>query len=193
MSFKSEVVESVNINIKFGSTLKTLRKQNKRTQKDVASFLGISTTSYSRYEQDLRQPDFEALAKLAVLFNVDFGQFFTDGIYYMGKAYNEKFEMRLTEGFIARYKEYKELDSTLGLKYRNERRASKLIFRVNSILSGSKTIPGELEYLEEQLKRVFKDYQNSEEMIEMFGDFKKIDNEIVKTLGKIQDSSTKYV
>lgn len=182
-----EPVEIGKINIKFGKTLKSLRKQNKRTQKEVAQFLGLSTTSYSRYEQDLRQPDFETLAKLAVLFNVDFGQFFFDGIYYLGKSYKEEFESRLSEKYIDEYDVLQELESALSTKHRTERRAAKLIFKVHSLLRGSKTIPGELQYFEEQLKTTFGNLHEAQKFTEMFGGFKNFDDEIIKLLNQIAE------
>ena len=183
--------EKLNIEIKFGSTLKTIRKQNNRTQKEVAQFLGLSTMSYSRYEQDLRQPDFDTLAKLAILFDVDMGRFFFDSIYFRAEERNMEFEIRLNEKYIDDYEEFKNLDTAIGQRYNTERRSTRLIARVNTIINGGKSLPGELDYLEKQLKSQFKEYQFAIEMIENFGGSGKIDDDIVKTLNDIQEYNSK--
>jgi len=47
-----------------------LRKRNKKTQEDMAKFLGITRPAYTAYESGRRQPDYETLQKLANFFNV---------------------------------------------------------------------------------------------------------------------------
>ena len=47
------------------NALKMLRKQKKLLQKDLASFLGISVSTYSNWEQGKFEPDNNALIKLA--------------------------------------------------------------------------------------------------------------------------------
>lgn len=189
---KSKTVESksINIDVNFGVALKTLRKQNNKTQKEVAEFLNISTTSYSRYEQDLREPDFRTLAMLASLFGVSIGDFFIDAIIYKHQ-YKEEFETRFNEKFIDDYDFLEFVESRYYSKYKIEKRSLKLIARVNTVLRGEKTIDGELEYLENQLKMSFKDYQSIEEEISELPDFKKIDDEIVNVLSKIQEYKIK--
>lgn len=184
---KSKQVEakSIKIDINFGVALKTLRKQKNKTQKEVAEFLNISTTSYSRYEQDLREPDFRTLAMLGVLFDVSIGDFFLDAIIYKHQ-YKEEFETRLNEKFIDYYDFIEHVEGRYYAKYKIEKRSLKLIARVNTILRGESTIEGELEYLEEQLKMSFKNYQAIEEEIKELADFNKIDDEIVNVLSKIQ-------
>jgi repressor LexA len=51
--------------------LKTLRKERKLTQDEVAQIIGVSRTSYLKYEKGTHEPDFETLKKLAYLFDVD--------------------------------------------------------------------------------------------------------------------------
>ena len=58
-----------------GDTLKQLRdskkeKTGKCTQKDIASYLGISRVAYTQYELNNREPDYETLVKLAKYFDV---------------------------------------------------------------------------------------------------------------------------
>jgi len=179
----------MNIDVKIGSSLKTIRKQKKMTQKDVAEFLNISTMSYSRYEQNLRQPDFDTLGKLCILFNVGI-EFFFDNILNL-KEYIEEFEIRLNEDFIDDIENYNNLDSAIGQKYRAERRASKLIVRIQNILEGGEVLSGELDYLSKQLKRSLKDYQYMQEMIDDFGDYTDIDDEIIRVLSIIQGFNKK--
>ena len=50
--------------------LTSLRKEKKRTQQDMADFLGITRPAYTAYERGTRQPDYETLEKLADYFNV---------------------------------------------------------------------------------------------------------------------------
>ena len=50
--------------------LKELRTEKGATQKEVAEFIGCSSVVYSRYERGEREPDIDALCKLADYFNV---------------------------------------------------------------------------------------------------------------------------
>lgn len=51
-------------------SLKKLRISNNETQNDLANFLGVSRTTYLKYENGLHEPSFETLTKLADHFNV---------------------------------------------------------------------------------------------------------------------------
>lgn len=53
-----------------GQRLKKLRKSKRLPQKAVAECLNCSTATYSRYENDKRQPSMEAIVLLAELFSV---------------------------------------------------------------------------------------------------------------------------
>lgn len=57
-------------NDKLASKLRALRKGHQYTQDYVASFLGIVRQTYSHYENGLRTPSYEALYKLAGLYNI---------------------------------------------------------------------------------------------------------------------------
>ncbi|WP_077247390.1 helix-turn-helix domain-containing protein [Pseudobacillus wudalianchiensis] len=48
----------------------SLRKEKKRTQQEVADFLGITRPAYTAYERGTRQPDYELLRKLADYYDV---------------------------------------------------------------------------------------------------------------------------
>ena len=50
--------------------LKELREEKGATQKEIADFIGCSSLVYSRYEREVREPDIDALCKLADYFNV---------------------------------------------------------------------------------------------------------------------------
>lgn len=51
-------------------TLKELRRQSGKTAKEVADRLGISRSTYSNYEQGIRQIDLRFIIPLASLFSV---------------------------------------------------------------------------------------------------------------------------
>ena len=54
----------------FSERLKTLRKEKKLTQKELAEQIGISQKSYSHWETGKNEPSLENLIKLADLFEV---------------------------------------------------------------------------------------------------------------------------
>lgn len=47
-----------------------LRKQNNKTQQEIAELLGIRQTAYSKYEKMITEPNIENLVKLANYYNV---------------------------------------------------------------------------------------------------------------------------
>lgn len=50
--------------------LKQLRIRKKKNQEDIAKLLGITRQAYGHYENGNRQPDYEALKKLADYYEV---------------------------------------------------------------------------------------------------------------------------
>lgn len=54
----------------FGQKLLTLRKQQKICQKAFASYLHVSISTISNYENDVHEPDLPTLVKIADYFNV---------------------------------------------------------------------------------------------------------------------------
>jgi transcriptional regulator with XRE-family HTH domain len=50
--------------------LTSLRKEKKKTQQDMADYLGITRPAFTAYELGNRQPDYEILQKLADYFEV---------------------------------------------------------------------------------------------------------------------------
>lgn len=53
-----------------GDVITELRKKNKLTQIDVSKKLNILQSSYSKYENNQRQPDYETLKNIAELYDV---------------------------------------------------------------------------------------------------------------------------
>lgn len=53
-----------------GKKLLKLRKEFKMTQDDVAKILGMSRTSFSKYENGIGNPPLQVLRKLASIYNV---------------------------------------------------------------------------------------------------------------------------
>lgn len=54
----------------FAQRLKSLRKNKKLTQSDMANMLGITRQGYAKYENDESEPDLATIDKLAEFFNV---------------------------------------------------------------------------------------------------------------------------
>lgn len=54
----------------FALRLRTLRKQAKMTQADVAQALNLHRTAYTKYETDKASPDYTCLLAIADLFHV---------------------------------------------------------------------------------------------------------------------------
>ncbi|MFH5187022.1 helix-turn-helix domain-containing protein [Paenibacillus sp. TAB 01] len=55
----------------FSDRLRGLRIQSKKTQKDLADFLGITRQGYGSYENGITEPDNKTLNDLADYFDVD--------------------------------------------------------------------------------------------------------------------------
>jgi HTH-type transcriptional regulator, competence development regulator len=54
----------------FGNRLRTLRKENKMTQKELANTLKSAESTVSMYERGEREPAYETVIKLSDIFNV---------------------------------------------------------------------------------------------------------------------------
>ncbi len=57
-------------NTPLGKKLLNLRKEYKMTQNDVAEILGMSRTSFSKYENGIANPPLHVLRKIAAIYNV---------------------------------------------------------------------------------------------------------------------------
>lgn len=64
--------------------LKELRKQNKKTQDEVAKYLHISQSNYGKYELQEIEPNIETLKRLADYYNVSLD-------YLIGREINNEF------------------------------------------------------------------------------------------------------
>ncbi len=53
-----------------GDRLKHLREENGYTQEYIAEYLGVKQQTYSRYENNVSEPDIETIYKLIKIFNV---------------------------------------------------------------------------------------------------------------------------
>lgn len=62
--------------VKIGKTLKSLRKNSKLTQTELAQKLNIGRVNYTRYETDAVRPDYETLIAIADFFNVSLDEIF---------------------------------------------------------------------------------------------------------------------
>ena len=54
----------------FGEILKKIRKENNKTQQELADFLGVNRSSIAGYETKKKHPDFNKLKLIAEYFNV---------------------------------------------------------------------------------------------------------------------------
>ena len=79
--------------------LKILRKAKKKTQTDIAKYLGITVSAYGNYELGQRQPTPETLQKLADYFGVSVD-------YLLGRDINpimDRPESQIAENYIKQY------------------------------------------------------------------------------------------
>ena len=73
----------------FGSNLKLLRKRRARSQADVAQNLQITRSTWSAYENNAAEPNFDTLMKISKYFSVPIDVFLKEDLY-------EFSELRLT-------------------------------------------------------------------------------------------------
>lgn len=60
----------------FGDVLRSLRKQHRMTQSDLARVLGVAESAVSMWELGRRRPDHEMMEQIADYFNVDMNYLF---------------------------------------------------------------------------------------------------------------------
>ena len=99
--------------------LRCLREQQELSQADVCQYLGISPSSYSRYECGTNEPSLETLKKLATLFDctvdylleidgsvadtdkvVDLNDFICNGRYTIFSKFPNKRDRKIINSFI---------------------------------------------------------------------------------------------
>ncbi len=127
-----------------GIKLKQIRKYRKKNQKEVAEYLGFGVSTYSQYENDLRNPDYNTLRKLRDFFEVPY--------YYLLDDYDQVVEDDYDHEFFA-------IEYTLSQFQDVFKRARKLMTKLDSLI-GEQNEPGEFEYFKSALKGVFIEYES---------------------------------
>lgn len=64
--------------MKFNEKLKLLRKQKNLSQEQIANYIGVGQTTYSRYEDLKTYPDIFTIKKLANLYGITIDQLVSD-------------------------------------------------------------------------------------------------------------------
>lgn len=64
------------VDISFGNNLRYYRLKTNLTQQQVADYLRINRTTYTKYENHISEPCIYILRKLVILFNIDFNALF---------------------------------------------------------------------------------------------------------------------
>lgn len=65
--------------ITFKENLKSMRKRDHLTQKELADKTGLTRSRINNYERGVREPDFKTLELLAEFFEVDFNTLISGG------------------------------------------------------------------------------------------------------------------
>lgn len=73
----------------FAERLRATRKALNLTQEHVAAKLGVTPTTYSRYENGKREPNVECLKKLSNIFNVSADFLINTNLYNKDAVLNE--------------------------------------------------------------------------------------------------------
>ena len=103
----------------FKDKLRCLREQQELSQAEVCQRLGISSSSYSRYECGTNEPNLETLKKIAILFDctvdylleidgtvadtdkiVDLNDFIVNGKYTIFSKFPDKRDRKILNSFI---------------------------------------------------------------------------------------------
>ncbi len=146
-----------------GERIKYLREKNGLTQKDIATRLGVESAAISKYELDMREPNIEALKKLATIFNVSID-------YLLGRTpdvFIDEYDKNVMDISIIKekYELTKRKLEKIKEQYINE---GSIITAKNEICTGSGlTTYGEsksnatISILE--IENIFNDFENSKE------------------------------
>ena len=89
--------------------LKELRKENKKSQDEVAKFLNLNQTSYGRYELGTSEPTIDTLCKLADYYGVSLD-------YLVGRDYANEFGY-LSEDEKALLSAYRRMNKENKIRY----------------------------------------------------------------------------
>jgi transcriptional regulator with XRE-family HTH domain len=79
----------------FANILKNLRNQNKKTQQNLADFLGITRQGYAKYENEDAEPDINTLKKIADFYGVSID-------YLLGRSNHPKLTEEADKEFDSR-------------------------------------------------------------------------------------------
>lgn len=79
-----------------GEKIKTLRKEKKLTQKELANKIDIAPSTITKYENNQLEPNLEILKKICIIFNISLSDLFNetnsnDKINFLYDLSNEKF------------------------------------------------------------------------------------------------------
>lgn len=146
-----------------GERIKYLREKNGFTQKDIATKLGVEPAAISKYELDMREPNIEAIKKLATIFNVSIDYLlgrtpdvFVDGtdrdilnISNIQKKYN------FAKKKLSKLKEIYKNDTTLGAAI------NELCCGVERTTYGESITNTNISMLE--IDDIFNDFENSKD------------------------------
>lgn len=144
-----------------GERIKYLREKNGFTQKDIATKLGVEPAAISKYELNMREPNIEAIKKLAILFNVSIDYLLgrTPDV-FVDEANKESLDISLIK---KKYDFSKRKIKNSKKEYKNE---NAIIIAVNELCSGvGKTSYGESKSNAiisiEEIDNLFNDLENS--------------------------------
>ena len=108
---------------KFHEKLKVLRKKKGLTQKSLSNILNISQSAYARWEQGMREPNFEKLSMLACIFDVSIDYLLSENLEISKESYlklkeekNNLFSVRLKELRLQHGFSQEELAEKIGIK-----------------------------------------------------------------------------
>ena len=82
---------------------RTIRELSKKTQQNVADYLGISRVAYTNYENDKREPDIKTLIKIADYFSVSLDEL-------IGRSSQSSSILNFSNDEIELIKKYRSLD-----------------------------------------------------------------------------------
>lgn len=94
-------------NLQFPHILKTLRKENKVTQEELANYLNVTRPTIAGYESRNKQPDYEKLVLISDFFHVTIDYLLTGELpsapklHTMEQLSNKQLEAALLENFHA--------------------------------------------------------------------------------------------
>ena len=146
-----------------GERLKYLREKNGLTQKDIATRLGVESAAISKYELDMREPNIEALKKLATIFNVSID-------YLLGRTPDvfvyESDRNTLDISIIQ--EKYKTLKNKIGNVKNSYKNENSIGIAINELCCGvGKTTYGEtkssINISISEIESIFNDFENSKE------------------------------